>query len=178
MKSRVVAAMAGLALAASFAGSAAAQLQLGRPGGGGGGQAPAQQDAGGMVSSVNEQTLMRLLAPAGFQKGEVLKLENGLRAIKGEMNGTPVFALLTGCQNADCAGFSFYVFFGQQQVNAAFINGYNRDKRFGRLYTDKENNLTLSMDVHLIGGTSAAFVGASGALFAGAIKSLVEYRPE
>lgn len=175
MRSRVVAALAGLGLSVSL-GAAEAQIRLDRPVGGGQ-QQPAQPQ-GGLITSVTSQQLLGLLRPAGWEKGEVLSLQGGTKAIKADLNGTPVFALLQGCEGENCASFAFFVFFGKQQVNANFINAFNRDRRFGKLYLDKEGALSMTMDVHLLGGVSPGYVAASGALFGSAIKWLVEFRPD
>lgn len=177
MISRVVAAMAGVTLALSVAGAAQAQIRLDRPLGGGV-QPQQPQQPSSTIDGISPEQAIRLLSQVGFSKGEVLKLDNNLKAVKAEVNGTPVFAVFFGCEGDKCSNFAYATFFGKQNVSQAFINGFNRDRRYARLYTDKEGNLALTMDVWMYGGVSPAFVATTGAMFATTIKWLVEYRPE
>ena len=180
MKSRVVAAMAGIGLAIALAVSAGAQIRLDRPAGGGplGNSGQQQQQPGGMITNISPQAVVAALQSVGFQRPEMLNLQGGLKGVKFDLNGTPVFVVLFGCQGDQCPSFTFYTFFGQQNVDNNFINGFNRDRRFGKLYVDKENSLTLAMDVHMIGGVGPQFVAGSGAVYSNAIKWLLEYKPE
>lgn len=179
MTSRFLAALTGVGLALAAAGTAEAQIRLDRPVGGGGAP-PQQQPAqpGGLVTAVTPPQLIAALQQAGYARGEVLQLQNGLKGIKLDLNGTPVFVLFYSCQGEQCGSFTYYCFFGQQSVDATFVNAFNRERRFGKLYTDKEGALGLSMDVNMIGGVSPAYVAGSGALFSNVIKWLIEFKPE
>lgn len=176
MKARFVAALAGLGLAFALAGTAQAQIRLDRPVGGGP-QQQQQQQPSGLLNGITPEQALQLLSGAGFAKAEILNLQNNLRAIKAEVNGTPVFAVFFGCENNVCGNFAYAVFFGKQNVSEDFINGFNRDRRYARLYTDKDGNLVLTMDVWLYGGVSPSFVATTGAIFATTIKWLIEYKP-
>lgn len=175
MMGRHLAALAMLGLLATPAG---AQIRLDRPIGSQQPPSQPQQPEGGLITTLTTQQLVRLLAPAGFGKGEPLKLENNLKAVKMDLNGTPVFALMAGCEGDNCSSFSFFTFFGKQPVDQAFINAYNRDRRFGRLYVDKDGGVVLSMDVYMMGGVSANYIAASGSIYGSAIKGVLEYKPE
>ncbi len=175
MGSRITAALVSFAMAMPLAGAVEAQIRL--PGASGQ-QQPQQPQAGGNIDGISPEQAMRLLSQVGYSKGEVLRLDNNTKAIKAEVNGTPVFAVFFGCEGDKCANFAYATFFGKQNVRADFINAFNRDRRYARLYTDKDGNLALTMDVWMYGGVSPAFVTTTGAMFATTIKWLVEYRPE
>lgn len=176
MTSRFLAAAAGVGLALVAAGPAEAQIRLDRPIVPQPQQQP--QQPAGLVTAVAPQQLITLLQQVGYARGEVLNLQNGLKGIKLDLNGTPVFVLFYGCQGEQCQSFTYYCFFGQQNVDANFVNAFNRDRRFGKLYVDKEGGLGLSMDVNMIGGVSPTYVAGSGALFSNVIKWLIEFKPE
>lgn len=177
MTSRIAAALAGLGLAFCVAGSAEAQIIM--PGNNPRPAQPQQpQQPAGLISAVTQQQLAQLLQPAGLQKVELVTGQGGQKGIKGELNGTPVIVALSACQADACAMVSYLVLFGQQQVDLNFINSFNRDRGFARLVQTKDNSLILAMDTHLIGGVSPANISAQAAVFASAIKNLLEYRPE
>lgn len=176
MQARAIAALAGLGLAVSAAGAAQGQgARLDRPVQGGGGASP----AGGVVTTLSPDQAMRLLQAGGLQKGEPLTLDGGTKGFRGELNGFKVVGIFTGCQGAACSSIAYYAFFqAGDAVDGNFLNAYNRDRRFSRLFLDKEGSLVLSMDTHMGGGVTAAHVSQTTSLFGASLKWLSEFTPE
>lgn len=175
MRSRFLAGLAALALAAMASAGAEAQIRLDRPAGGG--NQPQSAPAGGTVQAVTAQQLLGVLSNVGFAKGQVVDTKRAdLQAFTAAINSQPVTVVLGGCEAAGCSNFVYVAYFGKQDVSADFINGYNRDKRWSRLYIDKDGDLTLAMDVPLFGGVTPGFLAATGALYINSMKELFGYK--
>lgn len=187
MMSRVVSALAGLGLAVSLVGAVQAQgIRLDRPvtgqpsqgGGGAGGGTGGGTAPGGLITSITPEQALRLLQAGGVQKGELLSLDGGQKAFRGELGGFKVVGLFVGCQGTNCSSIAFYAFFqANDSVDGNYLNAFNRDSRFSRVFLDKEGSLVLSMDMHMGGGVSPAFITQTGALFGASLKYLSEFRP-
>ncbi|TDR88125.1 YbjN domain-containing protein [Enterovirga rhinocerotis] len=177
MKSRVVAVLAGTVLAVGLAGGAAAQIRLDRPAGGGGGGlgggggAPQQQT--NVIERISPEAAVRVLQSAGFKGGQMLNLDGGLKAVKMEVNGTPVVVGLVDCKQDGCSSYLFLTNFGKQQVNADFLNRFNSNNRFARLYTNDDGAVVLQLDGQLYGGVGPGNFAVSGAIFGNALKTLL-----
>lgn len=175
MKSRVVAALAGAVLAVALAGGAEAQIRLDRPaggggGGGGGGGAPQQTS---VIERISPENAARILQSAGFKGGQVLNLDGGLKAVKMEVNGTPVVVGLVDCKPEGCANYLFLTNFGKQNVGADFLNRFNSGQRYARLYTNDDGSVVLQMDGQMYGGVGPSNFAVSGAIFGNALKTLL-----
>lgn len=186
MMSRVVSALAGVGLALSLVGAVQAQgIRLDRPvtgqptqGGGGGGGTGAGGATGAVITSITPEQGLRLLQAGGLQKGEIVSLDGGQKAFRGELAGFKVVGLFVGCQGSNCGSIAFYAFFqANDSVDGNYLNAFNRDSRFSRVFLDKEGSLVLSMDMHMGGGVSPAFITQTGALFGASLKYLSEFHP-
>ncbi|WP_375460417.1 YbjN domain-containing protein [uncultured Enterovirga sp.] len=182
MMSRVVSALAGLGLAISVTAGAQAQgIRLDRPVIGQptqGGSPTGGGATSGLVTGITPEQGLRLLQQGGLQKGELVTIDGGGKAFRGELAGFKVVGLFVGCQGSNCSSIAFYAFFqASDSVDGNFLNAFNRDSRFSRVFLDKEGSLVLSMDMHMGGGVSPAFITQTGALFGASLKYLSEFRP-
>lgn len=175
MKSRIFAAVAGAALSICLAGGAEAQIRLDRPaGGGGGGGGGAPQAPSGTIDKITPEVAARLLQSVGFKGGEVLRFNDAkMQGVKMDLNGNPVAVILSNCEGEGCSSYFFLMDFGRQQITADYINKFNSNNRFARLYLSNNGNAILQLDGHLYGGVSPANVVLNGALFANAFKNLM-----
>lgn len=179
MKSRVFATVAGAVLALSLAGTAEAQVRLDRPAGGGGGGGGmggggGAQQAPTIIDKITPEIAARVLQSVGFKGGEVLRFNNNqMQGLKMDLNGNPVAVVLTNCEGDGCGSYFFLMDFGRQQINADFINKFNSNTRFSKLYIANNGNAILQLDGQLYGGVSADNFALNGALFVNAFKSLM-----
>jgi hypothetical protein len=82
------------------------------------------------------------------------------------------------CENSVCRSLQFIVNFGpQQSIDLDWINAWNREKRFAKVTRNKRNAVSLEMDIHFYGGTTAAFIEESAKLFAELLKQVLEFKP-
>lgn len=176
MKSRIVMTLAGMLLAATVSATAEAQIRLDRPVGG----SPSQPAApsGDTLDSITPAQLLGLLSKVGYGKGQMLDMKRtDVQGFRADVNGTTVVVLLAGCEAKGCSNIQYATFFGKQTVSADFINGFNRDKRWGKLYIDSDGDLAMTMDIPLYGGVTPAYIGVSGAIYVNTLKELFGYKP-
>ena len=132
---------------------------------------------GGLMQGTTPDATAQSLQQAGFSKVEMVTVE-GQRQVRGEINGSTVVAWHYQCNNGPCASLTLLTSFGRQaSIDSAWINAWNRDKRFGRLFLDKQGNVVFSMDVHFFGGTGPEYLRMSGVLFGSLLKALLEFQP-
>ncbi len=177
MTSPILAALVGFGLAFSLAGTAQAQIRLDRPVGSGGPQPTAQPS--GVMATITSDQLIRILGDVGYKSAQKVDTKNKNRAVRFDFNGTPVLLYLSNCEGEACSLLAYNVFLGKQDVSASFINAYNREKSWGKLYLDKDGDVTLAMELFSIGGVSPGWLAATGAIFGGVVlKGLLEFKPE
>lgn len=174
MKSRVLAALAGAVLFLGAAGAAEAQIRLDRPAGGGmggGGSAPQQS---GNVDKLTPEIIGRILQSVGYKGGEILRFnDRQMQGLKMDLNGNPVAVVLTNCEGDGCNSYFLLMDFGKQNISPDFINKFNSNARFARLYVSGNGNAILQLDGHTFGGVNPQNVALNGALFANAFKNLM-----
>ena len=175
MKSRVLAALAGAVLFLGAAGAAEAQIRLDRPAGGGGmggGSAPQQQS--GNVDKLTPELVGRIMQSVGYKGGEVLRFnDRQMQGLKMDLNGNPVAVVLTNCEGDGCNSYFLLMDFGKQNISPDFINKFNSNTRFARLYISGNGNAILQLDGHTFAGVNPQNVALNGALFANAFKALM-----
>ena len=113
-----------------------------------------------MVRGQDPQTLVRALQKEGFSaKLGVDKVGDPM--ITSGVSGTTFQIFFYNCtDHKACATVSFHAGYDlKTNIGLDKINEWNRGKRFGRAYLDKENDPILEMDVDLDDG------GLSQALF-------------
>ena len=170
-------AAAGLLLVAALSGSAVAQIRLDRPVTGGGSQSPPAQ-TGGMINALTAEQVMQLVGKTeGVRGAEIIKLNNGQPAVRAEINGIKFLVFLYQCENGACHTMTFFTTFGKQAIDVNWVNSFNRDQRFLRVYIDKEGAVNVEYDVHFYGGVSPNYVSQSAIVFGVFLKSLLEYKP-
>ena len=176
MKSPVLAALAGAVLSLGLAGAAEAQIRLDRPAGGGGGMggggaAPQQS---GNVDKLTPELAGRIMQSVGYKGGEVLRFnDRQMQGVKMDLNGNPVAVILTNCEGDGCNSYFLLMDFGKQNISPDFINKFNSNTRFARLYISGNGNAILQLDGHTFGGVNPQNVALNGALFANAFKNLM-----
>lgn len=178
MKSPVFSALATIALAVCMSGPASAQIRLDRPagggmgGGGGGGAGGGQQ--GNMIDKITPDLAVRLLQSVGFKGGEPIRMNNDqAMGLKMDLNGTPVGVILQNCEGGGCASYTIFMDFGRQNISSDFINKFNGNNRFSKLFVSNNGNAILQLDGQLSNGVSPGNVAVNGALFAAAFKTLM-----
>lgn len=106
-----------------------------------------------MVRAQDPQTLVKALQDAGYQ-AKLGTDKIGDPMITSSVSGTTFHIFFYNCTaNKDCATVAFQAGYDLKATpGLARINEWNRTKRFGRAYLDKEEDPILAMDVDLDDG--------------------------
>ena len=113
-----------------------------------------------MVTAQDPQSIAAALQKAGYP-AQVGTDKVGDPLVTSSRSGTTFQIYFYNCTaNANCATVTFHSGYDlKTNIGLEKINEWNRTKRFGRAYLDKENDPILEMDVDLDDG------GVSTALF-------------
>lgn len=110
----------------------------------------------------------------GFGSAELDKDSQGDPRITGRIEGTKYGIYFYGCvKGADCDDIQFSASWSGPKVSLEKINDWNRTKRFGKAYLDKDGDPNLEMEVNLDYGVSAKNIEDS---FNWWTKALKEYK--
>jgi hypothetical protein len=91
----------------------------------------------------------------GYGSASLGKDNDGDPKVTGMMEGIKYGILFYGCNaGRNCKSIAFVAFWEKGSVTLEKVNRYNRDRRFGRAYIDKDGDLALDMDVELEYGMS------------------------
>ncbi|MCC7345778.1 MAG: YbjN domain-containing protein [Variibacter sp.] len=170
--------MVGCALSLTVASLAVTQPRLGGGGGGGGGQPAQPAPAAGMIAAITPDQTAKLMTEAGYKDVRFVE-HQGQRHVGGKIDQTEVFAMHLACESGACPVVSFTVFLGQQpNLQLDYLNAWNSEQRFAKLYRNKDNSWTFDMDIHLFGGVSPEYVKRSSIIFGSLLKKLYQFKPQ
>lgn len=173
---RLSSALVGCAMALMVAGMAEAQPRLQPPGGGGGGGGPPQQQTGGVIAGTTAEQTAQALQAVGYSDVQFLEHE-GRRHVRAKAGETPVLVIHDNCEGQVCRVLSFNVFFGEQRtIDASYMNAWNAQKRWAKLYRAQNGHLIFAMDA-LVMGVQAQYVNLKASLFANMLKQLFDFKP-
>ena len=177
MNRHIAAAACGLGLFVLSSGLVMAQPRLGPPQNGPQ-QQPEQQSSGGMIAGVGADMTVKVLQSVGYTEVQAVKDEAQMKVIRAKINDVVMVVVLFGCQNNVCPTAEFIASFGQQQLDLNYINSYNMDNRFTKLYKDKEGNILFTMDTHFLGGVTVQNYATTAAIYGQLMKNLYNYQPK
>ncbi|PTD95170.1 YbjN domain-containing protein [Pseudothauera lacus] len=92
----------------------------------------------------------------GFGSADLEKDSQGDPKITGRIEGTRYTIFFYGCtNNTDCDDIQFYAAWnGNNKFTQAQMNEWNRTKRYGKAYLDRDNDPVLEMVVNIDYGVS------------------------
>ncbi|TCK02930.1 YbjN domain-containing protein [Phorcysia thermohydrogeniphila] len=101
-----------------------------------------------IISAENPQAILNIAK--GFGSAKLKKDSTGDPLIVGRIEGTKYTISFYGCSNGkNCKDILFNAAWEGKKISLEKINKWNRDKRFGKAYIDKDNTINLEMAVNL-----------------------------
>ncbi|MEO9130011.1 MAG: YbjN domain-containing protein [Sphingomonas sp.] len=111
------------------------------------------------ASASNPSSIQDAMQAAGFQAA-LSKGSDGDPMITSGASGSKFVVLFYGCtSNRNCTSIQFYAGFSDSKMTVGDMNEWNKSKRFGHAYIDKDGDPCIEMDLDLDSG------GMSRALF-------------
>lgn len=90
-----------------------------------------------------------------FGSANLEKDSDGDPAIRGRIQGTGYGIAFYGCTNGrNCQDVQFYACWADVKPSIQDVNAWNRDKRFGKVYLDRDLDLCLELPINLDFGVS------------------------
>jgi hypothetical protein len=92
----------------------------------------------------------------GFGSAALTKSDSGAPRIKGRISGTSYEVVFYGCRNNErCRSLQLYAAWEvSREIALEKINEWNKGKRFGRAYLDKDGDPFLEFDIEMEYGMS------------------------
>jgi Putative bacterial sensory transduction regulator len=107
-----------------------------------------------LVTADNPEKILEIAR--GFGSAEMETDSDGSPRIRARMDGTLYTVFFYGCEDGkDCTTIQFWMFTDAPPNALVVVNDWNRDRRFGKAYIDKDGDVVIEMDVNLLGGVSA-----------------------
>lgn len=107
-----------------------------------------------LIDATNPQAVFEVAR--GFGSAELTADNDGDPKITGRMEGIRYSVYFYGCrQNKGCKTVQFSASWSAPgKFNLDQVNDYNRQKRFGKVYLDKDGDPVIQFDVNLQNGVS------------------------
>lgn len=135
-----------------------------------GATAPAQAE---LVDATNPTRIYEMAK--GFGSAELDKDGQGDPRVTGRIEGTKYGIYFYGCSNGrDCDDIQFSAGWSGAKVTLDDINRWNRQKRYGKAYLDRDGDPRLEMVVNIDYGVSAKNLEDSFSWWSKALKGFKE----
>jgi hypothetical protein len=123
---------------------------------------PASAQNAAPVKRIGIETFAGLLKDKGY-KAEVVRKEGSANPfIRTGMNGRRVAVYFYECKEESCGSYQFRAYYdADAKFTPVVANNWNRDKRFGKAYLDKDKDYNLEWDVDLDGGVTSDYIKAT-----------------
>jgi hypothetical protein len=116
-----------------------------------------------------------LAVAKGFGSATLEKDSEGDPKISGRINGIKYGIYFYGCtEGKDCTDIQFATGWSGAKVEMSKVNDWNRTKRYGKAYLDKENDPMLELPVNLSYGVSPKNLDSTFEWWGAIVKSFAE----
>ena len=137
--------------------------------------APAQTTQQEVILSVTPDEMAKILQDIGY-RAEILKNNEGKRRIRTRIGGWNVTLNFYSCDDKEnCKSIGLRSFFeNEKKKSAAFANEWNREKRFTKVYIDKDNDVNIEYDFLFRDGVTKGNIRAYFDVYEDQLKDFVE----
>jgi hypothetical protein len=128
-----------------------------------------------VILSVNPDEMAKILQDIGY-RAEILKNNEGKRRIRTRIGGWNVTLNFYSCDDKEnCKSIGLRAFFeNEKKKGAQFANEWNREKRFTKVYIDKDNDVNIEFDVLFRDGVTKGNLRAYLDVYEDQLKDFVE----
>ncbi len=137
---------------------------------------PRSQTQGETIGRIFPGQMAALLRDRG-NPAEVVT-ENNRTRIRTEIGNRRSSIYFYACNDDGCQSIQYRTLFQRhERFTLAFVNAWNYEKRFAKVYLDRDGDLVLEWDVDLDGGVSVAYVAESIATFQTMLNTFDRFTP-
>jgi len=102
------------------------------------------------INARDPEVIAELLRKEGYQAKVDPKKEGEDPVITSAASGSTFGVYFYNCEKGkNCQSVQFYAGFQKPKMDLKRVNDWNRDKRFGRAYIDKDGDAAIEMDVNI-----------------------------
>ena len=137
--------------------------------------AQAQTSQQEVILSVTPDEMAKILQDIGY-RAEILKNNEGKRRIRTRIGGWNVTLNFYSCDDKEnCKSIGVRSFFeNEKKRSAQWANEWNREKRFTKVYIDKDNDVNIEYDFLFRDGVTKGNVRAYFDVYEDQLKDFVE----
>jgi hypothetical protein len=124
--------------------------------------AQAQTAKEDVILGVTPDEMKTIVQDIGY-RAEVLTNDQGQQRIRTRIGGWNVTLNFYSCEDKQtaCKSIGLRAFFeNEKKKGAAFANDWNRDKRFTKVYIDKDNDVNIEFDILFRNGVTRSNIKA------------------
>lgn len=128
-----------------------------------------------VILSVTPEQMGAIMQDIGY-RAEILKNDQGKRRIRTRIGGWNVTLNFYSCDDKeDCKSIGLRSFFqNEKKKGAQFANEWNREKRFTKVYIDKDNDVNIEFDILFRNGITKSNLRAYLDVYEDQLKDFVE----
>jgi hypothetical protein len=128
-----------------------------------------------VILSVTPDEMAKILQDIGY-RAEILKNNEGKRRIRTRIGGWNVTLNFYSCDDKEnCKSIGVRSFFeNEKKRSAQWANEWNREKRFTKVYIDKDNDVNIEYDFLFRDGVTKGNVRAYFDVYEDQLKDFVE----
>ena len=128
-----------------------------------------------VILSVTPDEMAKILQDIGY-RAEVLKNNEGKRRIRTRIGGWNVTLNFYSCDDKEnCKSIGLRSFFeNEKKRGAQWANDWNREKRFTKVYIDKDNDVNIEFDILFRDGVTKGNMRAYFDVYEDQLKEFVE----
>ena len=131
-----------------------------------------------VISTINAETVARLMKGVGFSALEIDPDSDGTQ-VRAAIDGTDTFIRLENCEKGSCVTLMFLANFGKQDaIDAAWINSYNANTIYTKMFLNGDGEAILSIASSLYKGVTEEHVASLGELWVVIFKEALAYEPK
>jgi len=103
-----------------------------------------------IINVRDPEQVAAMLRKEGYQAKVDPKKEGEDPVITSSASGSTFGLYFYNCEaGKNCQSVQFYAGFQEPKMDLAGVNAWNRDKRFGRAYLDKDGDVAIEMDLNI-----------------------------
>ncbi|HEX8664577.1 MAG TPA: YbjN domain-containing protein [Beijerinckiaceae bacterium] len=128
-----------------------------------------------VILSVTPDEMAKILQDIGY-RAEILKNDQGKRRIRTRIGGWNVTLNFYSCDDKEnCKSIGVRSFFeNEKKRSAQWANDWNREKRFTKVYIDKDNDVNIEYDFLFRDGVTKGNIRAYFDVYEDQLKDFVE----
>lgn len=128
------------------------------------------------MKRVSVEQLAKVLQDSGY-RAEIVQGSKS-RYIRSGLSGKRIAIYMYDCKEDACGAYQFSAIFTKSpKYTLAFVNAWNKTRRYAKVYLDNDEDLNFEWDIDIDGGVTPAFVKTTISSFETYLGSFDKFTP-